>query len=58
MFVFLWATQAGLVAFREMGLIGVKPNAVTVLMILHACSESRDLNSGSIHHRDVHDEIE
>lgn len=42
--------RQGLVAFREMGLNGVRPNAVTVSTILPACSELKDLNSG----REIH----
>ncbi|KAL6206030.1 hypothetical protein ACLB2K_023281 [Fragaria x ananassa] len=42
--------RQGLVAFREMGLSGVRPNAVTVSTVLPACSELRDLNSG----REIH----
>ncbi|KAB2601956.1 pentatricopeptide repeat-containing protein [Pyrus ussuriensis x Pyrus communis] len=40
----------GLAAFREMGLNGVRPNAVTVSSILPACSELKDLKLG----REIH----
>ncbi|KAL6283266.1 hypothetical protein ACE6H2_014195 [Prunus campanulata] len=42
--------RQGLVAFRDMGLNGVRPNAVTVSSILPACSELKYLNLG----REIH----
>ncbi|XP_021847810.1 pentatricopeptide repeat-containing protein At1g20230 [Spinacia oleracea] len=38
--------REGLVTFREMGLNGLRPNAVTVSSILPACSELKWFNSG------------
>ena len=42
--------QKGLNVFREMVLNGVKPDPVTMLSILRACSDLQDLKSGKVIH--------